>query len=213
MAVYRDQLLPRFQDRVMDRKATREVRARICNGLSGEVVEVGFGTGLNAAYYPKEVTKVLAVEPSTVCMRLAEPRIAKVSAPVELAGLNGERLDLPTEEFGAVLSTWTLSPTLPARCESGLPEDVTSPATFPRSSSKLASLSNSSIPITSKEKRSRSPTPSRVSLRKYMNRAAQRPTMVEGHLVAVVKPALAGRSDGSPSPWKWNRDVSFQSKR
>jgi ubiquinone/menaquinone biosynthesis C-methylase UbiE len=92
----------------MDRKATREVRARICNGLSGEVVEVGFGTGLNAAYYPKEVTKVLAVEPSTVCMRLAEPRIAKVSAPVELAGLNGERLDLPTEEFGAVLSTWTL---------------------------------------------------------------------------------------------------------
>jgi ubiquinone/menaquinone biosynthesis C-methylase UbiE len=92
----------------MARKATREVRARICSGLSGEVVEVGFGTGLNADYYPAEVTKVLAVEPSTLCMRLAQPRIARTSARVELAGLNGEHLDLPSEQFDAVLSTWTL---------------------------------------------------------------------------------------------------------
>jgi len=55
-----------------------------------------------------EVTKVLAIEPSTVCMRIAEPRIARSSTTVELAGLNGEELDLPSEAFDAVLSTWTL---------------------------------------------------------------------------------------------------------
>jgi ubiquinone/menaquinone biosynthesis C-methylase UbiE len=108
MGFYREQVLPRFQDKVMNRKTTREVRARLCAGLHGEVVEVGFGTGLNAAYYPDEVTKVLAVEPSTVCMRIAKPRIAKSPAPVELAGLTGEHLDLPSETFDAVLSTWTL---------------------------------------------------------------------------------------------------------
>ena len=108
MSFYRDQVLPRLQDKVMDRKLTREVRARVCAGLSGEVVEVGFGTGLNAPYYPAAVTKVLAVEPSTVCMRIAAPRIAKSSAPVELAGLTGEHLDLPSATFDAVLSTWTL---------------------------------------------------------------------------------------------------------
>ena len=108
MSFYRDQVLPRFQDKVMDRKPTREVRARICAGLAGDVVEVGFGTGLNARYYPTEMTKVFAIEPSQVCMRLAEPRIARSAVPVESAGLNGEHLDLPSERFDAVLSTWTL---------------------------------------------------------------------------------------------------------
>ena len=77
-------------------------------GLAGEVVEVGFGTGLNAPYYPPEISKVLAVEPSSVCMRLAQPRIVRSVTPVELAGLTGEHLDLPSEQFDAVLSTWTL---------------------------------------------------------------------------------------------------------
>jgi ubiquinone/menaquinone biosynthesis C-methylase UbiE len=108
MGFYQDHLLPRMQDKVMARKVMDEVRARTCAGLTGQVVEVGFGTGLNARYYPHEVTKILAVEPSRVCMQLAESRIARAQAPVELAGLTGEHLDLPTEEFDGVLSTWTL---------------------------------------------------------------------------------------------------------
>ncbi|MDP9332033.1 MAG: methyltransferase domain-containing protein [Actinomycetota bacterium] len=108
MGFYREQVLPRFQDKVMARKLNREVRARVCEGLHGSVVEVGFGTALNTPYYPAEVTKVVAIEPSRVCMRIAEPRIAKSSVPVEYGGLTGERLDLPSGEFDAVLSTWTL---------------------------------------------------------------------------------------------------------
>jgi ubiquinone/menaquinone biosynthesis C-methylase UbiE len=92
----------------MNRKGTSEVRGRVCSGLSGDVVEVGFGTGLNVPYYPPEVNRVFAVEPSRVCMRLAEERIARSNVPVELAGLTGEHLDLPSESFDTVLSTWTL---------------------------------------------------------------------------------------------------------
>jgi ubiquinone/menaquinone biosynthesis C-methylase UbiE len=108
MGFYRDQVLPRFQDKVMGGKRNRPVRARVCEGLYGAVVEVGFGTGLNTPYYPTEVTKVVAIEPSRVCMRIAEPRIATASTPVEYGGLTGEHLDLPSGEFDAVLSTWTL---------------------------------------------------------------------------------------------------------
>ena len=108
MGWYRNQVLPRIQDKVMNTKVTRETRARVCTGLHGQVVEIGFGTGLNAPYYPSEVTKVLAIEPSTVCMRLAERRVAESPTSVELAGLDGQRLDLPSEQFDAVLSTWTL---------------------------------------------------------------------------------------------------------
>ncbi|MFI5287589.1 MAG: class I SAM-dependent methyltransferase [Candidatus Dormibacteria bacterium] len=108
MGFYQDRILPRFQDRAMARKATQEPRARVCAGLSGDVVEIGFGTGLNALYYPAEVVRVFAVEPSAACMRLAEPRIAKSSARIELAGRDGEHLDLPSDQFDGVLSTWTL---------------------------------------------------------------------------------------------------------
>jgi ubiquinone/menaquinone biosynthesis C-methylase UbiE len=108
MGFYQEQILPRLQDKVMARKPNRAVRARVCEGLHGSVVEVGFGTALNARYYPAGVTKVVAIEPSRVCMRIAEPRIAKSTVPVEYGGLTGERLDLPSGEFDAVLSTWTL---------------------------------------------------------------------------------------------------------
>jgi ubiquinone/menaquinone biosynthesis C-methylase UbiE len=105
---YQDQLLPRFQNKVMDSKEMRKVRTRVCSALWGDVVEVGFGTGLNAPHYPDGVQRIAAVEPSSLCMRIAEPRIAATSAKVDLAGLNGETLELPSDEFDAALSTWTL---------------------------------------------------------------------------------------------------------
>ena len=108
MGFYQEQLLPRVQDKVMGTKAMRETRARVCAGLSGDVVEIGFGTGLNAQHYPEAVQRIAAVEPSALCMRIAEPRIAATSTKVELAGLTGETLDLPSDQFDAALSTWTL---------------------------------------------------------------------------------------------------------
>ena len=109
MGLYQDRVLPRLQDKVMGRKPYRAIRARGAGeGLSGSVVEIGFGTGLNTPYYPPEVTRAVAIEPSQVCMRIAQPRISKSSVPIEHGGLTGEHLDLPTGEFDAVLSTWTL---------------------------------------------------------------------------------------------------------
>ncbi|HEU5008356.1 MAG TPA: hypothetical protein VFT67_15375, partial [Jatrophihabitantaceae bacterium] len=62
MGIYRDRVLPRLQDKVMDRPDSRDIRARVCAGLSGEVVEIGFGTGLNMPHYPADVTRIAAVE-------------------------------------------------------------------------------------------------------------------------------------------------------
>jgi ubiquinone/menaquinone biosynthesis C-methylase UbiE len=108
MGIYQEQVLPRFQDKVMGSKRLRGARGRVCEGLEGAVVEIGFGTGLNACYYSSKITKLVAIEPSRVCMKIAEARIARAPIPVEYGGLTGERLDLPTGEFDAVLSTWTL---------------------------------------------------------------------------------------------------------
>lgn len=108
MGLYRDQILPRIQDRAMDRKENRPIRARVCSGLFGDVVDVGFGTGLNVPYYPAEITRVLAIEPSSLCLRIAEPRITRSTIPVVPTGRSGERLGIQSEQCDAVLSTWTL---------------------------------------------------------------------------------------------------------
>jgi ubiquinone/menaquinone biosynthesis C-methylase UbiE len=108
MSFYRDNVLPRILNKAMDTKINRAIRPRVCNGLGGDVVELGFGTGLNVPYYPSGVRRVLAIEPSQLCMHLAEGRIAASPVAVQPAGLDGQRLDLPSEQFEAVLSTWTL---------------------------------------------------------------------------------------------------------
>ena len=73
MGVYAEHFLPRFQDFAMRRKPTREPRARVCAELRGDVLEVGFGTGLNAACYPSGVRKIMAVGSTNHRLRSRTP--------------------------------------------------------------------------------------------------------------------------------------------
>ena len=58
--MYRDQVLPRVIDAVMNRREFAAIRGRVCGGLEGEVLEIGFGSGLNILHYPPAVTRVRA---------------------------------------------------------------------------------------------------------------------------------------------------------
>ncbi len=91
MGMYRDQLLPRALDLSMRRAAFAEQRAQVAAGLDGEVLEIGFGTGLNIPFYPAAVKRVLAVEPAgggraVAARRLAAQARAGRPVPVEFAG-------------------------------------------------------------------------------------------------------------------------------
>jgi ubiquinone/menaquinone biosynthesis C-methylase UbiE len=108
MGLYADQFLPRFIDRVLGTGEISKVRAQTASGLSGEVLEVGFGSGLNVPHYPASVTRVLAVDPATVGRKLAEPRVAASSVPVEYIGLDGQSLPVDSESVDHVLITWTM---------------------------------------------------------------------------------------------------------
>lgn len=85
-----------------------ELRSRIVDGLAGDVVEIGFGSGLNVPHYPDAVRKVFAVDPSVLGRRLASRRLAASPVPVSFAGLDGQTLGLPAESVDAALSTFTL---------------------------------------------------------------------------------------------------------
>ncbi|PXX62370.1 methyltransferase family protein [Nocardia tenerifensis] len=84
------------------------LRERVCAGLKGRVVEVGFGSGLNVPFYPGAVESVSAVEPADLGWRLASGRVAESRVPIERAGLDGQSLPFADNTFDSAVSTWTL---------------------------------------------------------------------------------------------------------
>jgi ubiquinone/menaquinone biosynthesis C-methylase UbiE len=105
---YEDRVLPRCIDVLLGAKELRKLRRRVASTLSGEVLEVGFGSGLNVPYYPETVIRVQAVDPATVGRKLAAKRVEASSVPVEYVGLDGEALPLDDASVDHVLTTWTL---------------------------------------------------------------------------------------------------------
>ncbi|HET6949346.1 MAG TPA: class I SAM-dependent methyltransferase [Acidimicrobiales bacterium] len=108
MGVYENQILPRLTNLICGIEPLRELRARVAGGLSGTVVEVGFGSGLNLPYLPAAVDVVLAVDPAVVGRRLAARRLAASPVTVEFVGLDGQDLPLADASADTALSTFTL---------------------------------------------------------------------------------------------------------
>jgi len=108
MGFYDERVLPRIIDVACNMKPLRPLRQRVCRGLHGQVVEVGFGSGLNIPYYPPEVTGVAAIEPADNGWRLAGKRLAGSAVPIERKGLDGESLPLADDSCDSALSTFTL---------------------------------------------------------------------------------------------------------
>ncbi len=108
MGFYDEQVVPRLIDKGLGGKGFGRLRARAIRGVTGEVVEIGFGSGTNLPHYPTGVTKVWAVDPSAVGRQLAARRVAASPIPVEFVGLDGQDLPLADESVDCAVSTWTL---------------------------------------------------------------------------------------------------------
>jgi ubiquinone/menaquinone biosynthesis C-methylase UbiE len=108
VGLYSEQVVPRLVEWTLGTSGFHKFRARTTEGLSGRVVEIGFGSGLNLPHYPPEVEIVLAVEPASVARRRAERRIREAAVPVEHVGLDGQLLPLEDTSCDAALCTFTL---------------------------------------------------------------------------------------------------------
>ena len=106
--VYAEHVLPRIINVACGMKTADPLRSRVCEGLHGQVVELGFGSGLNVPFYPAAVADVAAIEPADLGWKLAGKRLAETRVPVERSGLDGQSLPFPDDRFDTALSTWTL---------------------------------------------------------------------------------------------------------
>lgn len=108
LRLWDEQVVPRLTDAGLRGHEIGELRARTCTGLTGRVVEIGFGSGLNIRWCPPAVTSISAVEPSDVAWSISERRRERSTLPIERVGLDGRHLELPDRSHDSALVTFSL---------------------------------------------------------------------------------------------------------
>lgn len=92
----------------MSDRSLAQYRENVLANVTGNILEIGFGTGLNLSYYPDEIRQIVAIDANPGISKLAEKRIKQSSITVDHRILNGETLPMPDQTFDSVVSTWTL---------------------------------------------------------------------------------------------------------
>jgi len=108
MGLYATQIFPRLMDWVMARPAFSQLREALLQLASGEVLEIGFGTGLNLRHYPTTITRLSIVDPATLLPAKVSRRMAAAPYPIQTTHVTAENLPFPDQQFETVVSTWTL---------------------------------------------------------------------------------------------------------
>jgi ubiquinone/menaquinone biosynthesis C-methylase UbiE len=92
----------------MSNPILQQYRQEILSEVSGEILEIGFGTGLNLPYYPVNISKITTIDPNSGMNRQAEKRIAASTIDVDCREMSTENLPFNDNSFDSVVSTWTL---------------------------------------------------------------------------------------------------------
>ena len=108
MSFYSNLIVPYCIDLAMSGSNLEQYRHQLLESVSGEILEIGFGTGLNLPHYPKSVTKITTIDPNPGMQKLARSRIKESQITVDYKVLNGESLPMADASFDSVVCTWTL---------------------------------------------------------------------------------------------------------
>ena len=109
MGFYERHILPWVLDHAMRRKSLGQQREALLSDVGGEVLEIGFGSGLNLPFYPPGVKKLTAIEPSAGMIRRAAARVKDAGVEVKTLPVDASgRLPLEDGSFDSAVSTWTL---------------------------------------------------------------------------------------------------------
>jgi ubiquinone/menaquinone biosynthesis C-methylase UbiE len=108
MGFYGQVIVPLLCDFGLDRPLVARQRRELLAHAGGNILEIGFGTGLNLPSYPPHVRKLTAVDPNVGMYRRARRRIKQTGIEVDQRVLGGERLPFEDGTFDCVVSTFTL---------------------------------------------------------------------------------------------------------
>jgi ubiquinone/menaquinone biosynthesis C-methylase UbiE len=101
-------IFPRLCDFFLDQPEVARHRSQLLADVRGEILEIGFGTGLNLAHYPEHVRQITTVDPNPGMHQRALRRIQQTNIAVKQHLLRGESLPFEDNTFDCVVSTFTL---------------------------------------------------------------------------------------------------------
>lgn len=105
---YSEVIYPRLCEFLLDKPLVARHRKELLAHAHGDVLEIGFGTGLNLPHYPRCVRKLTTVDPNLGMHRLAQRRVEQTGIELDQRVLNGEQLPFNGGAFDCVVSTFTL---------------------------------------------------------------------------------------------------------
>ena len=109
MGFYAEKILPHMIDLACSNKPARKQREKIVPLATGDVLEIGFGSGLNLPFYDRQrVRKIWGLEPSAGMRRKAARPVAASGLDVEFIDLPGEETPLERNSVDTVLVTYSL---------------------------------------------------------------------------------------------------------
>ncbi len=108
MGFYSRIVFPWLCDFALDQAVVAQHRRELLSHVSGETLEIGFGTGLNLSCYPSDVRKITVVDPNPGMHRRAKKRIQQADIQVDKRLLSSEKLPFENDTFDCVVSTFTL---------------------------------------------------------------------------------------------------------
>lgn len=104
---YQRRIFPHLLNQVMQTASLMDKRRELLVPIEGEVLEIGFGTGLNIPFYGN-VDSLYALEPNPDIYHLAIERVQHAPFYVKHVQSSAEKLPFADASLDHIVSTWTL---------------------------------------------------------------------------------------------------------
>lgn len=104
---YQQRIFPHLLNQIMQTPSMMDGRAELLRKVHGEVLEIGFGTGLNLPFY-QAVDQLYALEPNRDVYQLAHKRVSEAPFHVQHIQASAEKLPFADNSLDSIVSTWTL---------------------------------------------------------------------------------------------------------
>jgi Methylase involved in ubiquinone/menaquinone biosynthesis len=85
-----------------------EMRQRLLGDLSGDILELGAGTGMNLSHYDEGLASLVLTEPEPAMLRRLQPKALEQAPSAKVVQASAEDLPFEDASFDAVVSTLVL---------------------------------------------------------------------------------------------------------
>ena len=108
MSFYEQRILPHVINLAMRNRELRPYRERVLEKVTGRVLEIGIGSGINLLHYPASAHEIVGLEPASRLIAMARRIATRRSSAVEFIEGSAEAIPLDSGSIDTVVTTWTL---------------------------------------------------------------------------------------------------------